>query len=55
MEDFKKNIENVFSLARVQITNSNPNDEALLIHVIKLKAELFKKLDKVPQEKESKK
>lgn len=61
MEDLKENIEKVFALARMQMVNSNPGAEQELIHLINMKIELFKQLDKVPncryfkEDKESKK
>ena len=54
MEDLKTNIEKVFALARMQMVNSNPGAEQDLIHLINLKVELYKELEKVPKEKEKK-
>ena len=51
MEDIKKKLEIVFTLARVQEVSNNPQDEKGLLQMIHLKKELFDLLDKVPQEK----
>ena len=51
MEDLKQNIEKVFSLARMQMVNSNPGAEQELIALINLKVELLAELDKVPTDK----
>jgi len=51
MEELKENIEKVFALARMQMVNANPTAEQDLIHLINLKIDLYKELEKVPQEK----
>jgi len=51
MKDLKKDIEKVFALARMQMVNANPGAEQDLIHLINLKIDLYKELDKIPQEK----
>ena len=52
MEDLKNNIEKVIALARMQMVNTNPAAEQELIHLINLKIDLYKELDKIPQKKE---
>lgn len=52
MEELKQNIEKVFALARMQMVNTNPGAEQDLIHLINLKVDLYKELDKIPQKKE---
>ncbi len=51
MKDLKKDIEKVFALARQQMVNQNPLSEKDLVHLINLKIDLYKELDKIPQEK----
>ncbi len=51
MEELKIKLEKVFALARVQEVNNNPQNEKGLVQIIQLKQELFKELDKIPQEK----
>jgi hypothetical protein len=54
MEELKQNIEKVFALARMQMVNTNPAAEQELIHLINLKIDLYKELDKIPTPKKDK-
>ena len=54
MEELKNNIEKVFALARMQMVNTNPGAEQELIHLINLKVDLYKELDKIPTPKKDK-
>lgn len=54
MNELKEQMEQVFSLARIQLVNANPQAENQLIALIQLKQQLFEELDKVPQDKSKK-
>ncbi len=54
MDELKQNIEKVFALARMQMVNTNPAAEQELIHLINLKVDLYKELDKIPTPKDKK-
>lgn len=54
MDELKQNIEKVFALARMQMVNTNPGAEQELIHLINLKVDLYKELDKIPTPKKDK-
>jgi len=51
MDEIKAKLSNIFTMARVHLTTTNPDDEDQLIRMIEFKREVLNLLDKIPQEK----
>ena len=55
MEDLKKTLEVVFTMARMKQVELSPNDEQALIVLINTKKEVFDIIDKRKQEEDAQK